>query len=76
MGSSIHSTHATRFRQWVTRVLCEHLTHGYTLDRQRFEKNAKELETALHLMRKTAAAGVFSSDQGRGLVDVTWSLYG
>lgn len=36
----------TRFRQWATRVLREPLTQGYSLDRQRFEKNAAELEAA------------------------------
>ncbi len=38
--------------QWATRVLREHLTQGWTLSRQRFEDNARELETALALIRK------------------------
>jgi hypothetical protein len=33
----------------VTRVLREHLTRGFSLDRQRIEKNAAELEAALAL---------------------------
>lgn len=39
----------TRFRQWATRLLREHLTQGYTLNRQRLETNARELEAALLL---------------------------
>jgi prophage maintenance system killer protein/prophage antirepressor-like protein len=70
VGYRVNSTRATRFRQWATRVLREHLTRGYTLDRQRFEKNAAELEAALQLVKKAAAGETLTADQGRGLVDV------
>ena len=40
VGYRVNSNRATRFRQWATRVLREHLTQGYTLNRQRFEQNA------------------------------------
>jgi prophage maintenance system killer protein/prophage antirepressor-like protein len=70
VGYRVNSTRATRFRQWATRVLREHLTRGYTLDRQRFEKNAAELEAALQLVKKAAAGEALTADQGRGLVDV------
>lgn len=66
----VNSTRATRFRQWATQVLREHLTQGYTLNRQRFEQNAAELESALTLVRKAAAGDTLTTDQGRGLVDV------
>jgi prophage maintenance system killer protein len=70
VGYRVNSSRATRFRQWATRVLREHLTQGYSLDRQRFEKNAAELEAALALVRKAAAGEALTTDQGRGLVDV------
>jgi prophage maintenance system killer protein/prophage antirepressor-like protein len=70
VGYRVNSSRATRFRQWATRVLREHLTQGYSLDRQRFEKNAAELEAALQLVRKAAGGEALTSDQGRGLVDV------
>ena len=69
VGYRVNSTRATRFRQWATRVLREHLTQGFSFDRERFEQNAAELESAIALMRK-AAAGELTTDQGRGLVDV------
>ena len=69
VGYRVNSTRATRFRQWVTRVLREHLTQGFSFDRERFEQNAAELESAIALMRK-AAAGELTTEQGRGLVDV------
>ena len=70
VGYRVSSTRATKFRQWATGVLREHLTQGYTLNRQRFELNAAELETALDLVRKTVAGEHLTVDQGRGLVDV------
>jgi len=70
VGYRVNSTRATRFRQWATRVLREHLTRGYTLDRARFERNAAELEAALQLVKKAAAGEALTLDQGRGLVDV------
>jgi prophage maintenance system killer protein len=70
VGYRVNSTRATRFRQWATRVLREHLTRGFSLDRQRFEKNAAELEAALQLVKKAAAGEALTLDQGRGLVDV------
>jgi prophage maintenance system killer protein len=70
VGYRVKSQQGTRFRQWATRVLREHLTHGYTLDRQRFEQNAAELEAALSLVRKAAAGEALTAEVGRGLVDV------
>lgn len=70
VGYRVKSVQGTRFRQWATRVLGEHLTQGYTLNRQRFEQNAAELEAALQLVKKAAAGEALTTDQGRGLVDV------
>ncbi|SHE27200.1 virulence protein RhuM/Fic/DOC family protein [Thermomonas hydrothermalis] len=70
VGYRVNSSRATRFRQWATRVLREHLTQGYSLDRQRFEQNAAELEAALALVKKAAAGEALTAEQGRGLVDV------
>ena len=70
VGYRISSAQATRFRQWATSVLHQHLTQGFTLNRQRFEQNAAELEATLALVRKAAAGKALTTDQGRGLVDV------
>ena len=47
VGYRVKSVQGTRFRQWATRALREHLTQSYSLDRQRFEQNAAEMEAAL-----------------------------
>jgi len=66
----VNSKRGVRFRQWATGVLKEHLTKGYTLNRQRFENNARELEAALRLIQQTANTEALTTDMGRGLVDV------
>lgn len=70
VGYRVKSQQGTRFRQWATRVLREHLTQGYTLNRQRLETNARELEAALLLVRKAAQSPELLADTGRGLVDI------
>lgn len=70
VGYRVNSTQATRFRQWATRVLREHLVQGWTLNRQRFEQNAQELEAAMALVRKTARSPELGLDAGRGLADI------
>ena len=70
VGYRVKSKRGTEFRIWATQTLKEHLTRGYTLNRQRFEQNARELEAALTLVRKTVAGEAITTDQGRGLVDV------
>ncbi|WP_031407464.1 RhuM family protein [Thiomonas sp. FB-Cd] len=70
VGYRVKSVEGTRFRQWATRVLREHLTQGYTVNRQRLEANARELESALILVRRLAAQPDISADAGRGLAEI------
>ena len=70
VGYRVSSKRAVQFRQWATRVLREHLSQGWTLSRRRFETNARELEAAMVLVRKTAQSPELSAEGGRGLVDI------
>lgn len=70
VGYRVSSRRAVAFRQWATRLLREHLTQGYTLNRQRFEANARELEAALLLVKKAAQSPELLAETGRGLVDI------
>lgn len=70
VGYRVSSRRAVLFRQWATRLLREHLTQGYTLNRQRLEANARELDAALELVRKAARSPELAADTGRGLVDI------
>ncbi|WP_353620114.1 RhuM family protein [Thalassotalea sp. G20_0] len=66
----VNSRKGTQFRQWATSTLKEHLTRGYTINQQRFEQNAQELEAALKLVRNAAASPELQTDTGRGLVEI------
>lgn len=70
VGYRVKSAEGVRFRQWATQVLRQHLTQGYTLNRQRFEANARELEAALTMVRRLTANPEISADAGRGLADI------
>jgi hypothetical protein len=70
VGYRVKSHQGTRFRQWATRTLRDHLTRGWTLNRQRFETNARELEAAMVLVRKAAQSPALDTSSGRGLVDI------
>ena len=70
VGYRVNSKYATQFRIWSTRVLKDHLTQGFTINRQRFEENARDLETALELVRKASKSTELTFDSSRGLIDV------
>lgn len=70
VGYRVSSKRAVQFRQWATRTLREHLTQGYTLNRQRLEANAAELGAALRLVKKASQSPELLTDTGRGLVDI------
>jgi len=70
VGYRVSSKRAVSFRQWATDILRQHLAEGYTLNRQRLESNARELEAALQLVRKAAQTPSLPAETGRGLVDI------
>ena len=70
VGYRVKSKEGTRFRQWATRTLREHLTQGFTVNQARLQQNVKSFEAALALVQKAASSPELSSDMGRGLVDV------
>ncbi|MBV2264472.1 MAG: virulence RhuM family protein [Thauera sp.] len=70
VGYRVNSKRGIHFRQWATRILKEHLTRGYTLDRQRLEQNARELEAARLLVRRTLSNAELVHDAGSGLAEI------
>lgn len=70
VGYRVKSKRGTQFRIWATGRLRDYLLKGYALDKQRFEKNAKELEQALTLIKKTAQSPELNTDEGRGLIEI------
>jgi hypothetical protein len=70
VGYRVKSPQGVQFRRWATQRLKEYLLKGYTLNQQRFEQNAAELEQALALIKKAAQSPELATDSGRGLVEI------
>ncbi|WP_257287130.1 virulence RhuM family protein [Endozoicomonas sp. SESOKO2] len=43
VGYRVNSKRAVQFRRWATGVLNNHLTHGFSINQQRFEENPRDL---------------------------------
>ncbi|MBI2778773.1 MAG: virulence RhuM family protein [Gammaproteobacteria bacterium] len=81
VGYRVNSSQATRFRQWATRVLRDHLTLGYSLNEYRLaQQGLTELEQAVDLLGKTLTRQALVTDIGREVVSLilgyakTWRL--
>lgn len=81
VGYRVNSTQATRFRQWATRILRDHLTRGYSLNEHRLARRGlDELTQALDLLGKTLARQELVTDIGREVIGLilgyarTWRL--
>ena len=70
VGYRVNSKKGTQFRMWATQRLREYLVQGYTINEQRFDKNAAELKQALALIKKTAQSPELNTDEGRGLIEI------
>ena len=70
VGYRVKSQRGTQFRIWATRRLKEYLAQGYTLNQQRFDKNAAELQQALALIQKAAQSPEITAAAGAGLVAI------
>ena len=68
VGYRVKSQRGTQFRMWATKRLREYLLQGYTINEQRFDKNAAELQQALALIKKTAQSPELNTDEGRVLI--------
>lgn len=81
VGYRVSSRRATRFRQWATRVLREHLTQGYSVNEHRLaQQGLSELEQAVELLGQTLTRQELVSDLGQEVVGLilgyarTWRL--
>ena len=66
VGYRVNSIRATRFRQWATRILREHLTQGWTLNQQRFETNAVSWKPRWHWYARPHKAPRWTCRAGGG----------
>ena len=81
VGYRVKSAQGTRFRQWATRVLREHLVQGYTFNQTRLaERGLMEARQTLDLLARTLQNQALVDDTGRALLELitayadTWRL--
>ena len=81
VGYRVKSAQGTRFRQWATRVLREHLVQGYTFNQMRLaERGLSEARETLDLLARTLQNQALVDDTGRAVLELitsyadTWRL--
>lgn len=80
VGYRVNSSRATRFRQWATGVLRQHLVEGYTLNPKRLGERGVEFQQALDLLSRTLANRQLINAEGEAVLRViadyarSWSL--
>ena len=73
VGYRVNSTRATRFRQWATNVLRQHLVQGYTLNQQKLEAQQEklvELKQAIALSARLIQNKNLSTDESQGILAI------
>lgn len=73
VGYRVKSQQGTRFRQWATSVLRDHIVKGYTINEQRFREQAEkltEMQQAVVLLARTLANQELVSDTGKDVLRV------
>ena len=52
VGYRVNSKTATKFRQWATKTLREHIVNGYTINKKRLSKNYEEFLQTVESVKK------------------------
>lgn len=81
VGYRVKSAQGTRFRQWATGVLREHLVRGYTYHQTRLaERGLREARETLELLSRTLQNQELVDETGRAVLELitsyadTWRL--
>lgn len=81
VGYRVKSAQGTRFRQWATMVLRDHLVQGYTFNQTRLaERGLLEARQTLDLLARTLQNQALVDDTGRAVLELitgyadTWRL--
>ena len=73
VGYRVNSKQGTRFRQWATQTLRDHIVKGYTLNEQRFREQAEkltEMRRTVELLARTLANQELVSETGKDVLRV------
>ena len=64
VGYRVNSKKATHFRQWATKILKEHIQKGYTINRNRIDKNYNEFLKAVEDVKSLLPTGAAVDHDG------------
>ncbi len=73
VGYRVNSKEGTRFRQWASKVLKDHIVKGYSLNEQRFREQAEKLTDMRHtveLLTRTLANQQLVNETGKDVLRV------
>jgi len=73
VGYRVNSKQGTRFRQWATGVLRDHIVKGYTINEQRLREESAKLQAmrqTVELLARTLTNQELVSDTGRDVLRV------
>ncbi len=73
VGYRVKSQQGTRFRQWATRVLKEHIVKGYTVNEQRLREESarlQEMRRTMELLTRTLSNQELVSETGKDVMRV------
>lgn len=73
VGYRVNSKQGTRFRQWATQTLRDHIVKGYTVNEQRFREQAvklTEMRRTVELLARTLANQELVSETGKEVLRV------
>ncbi len=57
IGYRVNSANATKFRQWATKTLRQHVLEGYTINKKRLAKNYEAFLRAVEDVKKLLPSG-------------------
>lgn len=57
VGYRVNSSTATKFRQWATKILRQHIINGYTFNKKRLAKNYEQFMQAVESVKVLLPAG-------------------
>lgn len=57
VGYRVNSKTATKFRQWATKILRQHIVKGYTINKKRLARNYDEFLRAVESVKSLLPAG-------------------
>ena len=72
-GYRVKSTQGTRFRQWATRILHNHIAKGYTVNEKRLREETNklaELQQTIQLLARTLQNQELVNDTGNEILQV------